>query len=233
MISVITPVYKESLPLLHSTLGHLIGFKKVSEIIVVMTQSDPQAAELNRQVCAHYVDNPRVLTTMTSKAGRATQMNHGVKLAKSKNLLFIHADSTLPTAADQSVLSSLKTSSWGRFDLKLDDPRPVFKIIAWFINRRSALTQICTGDQALFMTRDFFKKVGGFPEQELMEDIEFSSRAKKFTPPAVIKNPVVTSARRWQQHGVIKTVVLMWRLRALYWFGVPPEKLARRYRQAR
>jgi len=233
VISVVMPVYKESSTLLHSTIEHLIRFKGVYEIIIVTTQQDPLAADINRLILTRYADNPQIVPSDADHAGRARQMNQGAKIANSEILLFIHADTRLPEAADDMISASLKIADWGRFDLKLDDQRLVYKILTWFINKRSGLTHICTGDQALFMTRNFFKQVGSFPEQELMEDIEFSIRAKQTSLPAVIKKPVITSARRWKQSGVIKTVILMWRLRALYWLGVPASKLAKLYRQVR
>ena len=199
MISVITPVYKESCTLLRSTIDHLTGFKGVSEIIIVTTHHDPLAADIKQMMLTHYADNPQLVSTVTKNPGRARQMNHGAKTAKSENLLFIHADTVLPAGADDLIAASLKIAGWGRFDLQLDDQRLVFKILTWFINLRSGLTHICTGDQALFMTRSFFKQTGGFPDQDLMEDIEFSIRAKKISLPAVINKPVITSARRWQK----------------------------------
>ena len=232
MISVVTPVFKESFTLLQSSVEHLLSFKHISEIIIVTTPTDPMAVDTKR-LMDRYASNSRVLNCVASEPGRARQMNQGAKSAASEKLLFIHADTQLPAGADEMVLSHLSQSAWGRFDLKLDNQQPIFKVISWFINKRSAMTHICTGDQALFMTRRLYDQVGGFPQQQLMEDIEFSSRAKKISLPVVIKKPVITSARRWQHYGVIKTIVLMWRLRAMYWFGVPADKLARLYRQAR
>ena len=233
MISVITPVYKESVELVRATIAHLSRYRAVSEIIVVTTQSDPFAAQINEALQTHGSDHPALISCATQHPGRARQMNLGAKMANSDSLVFIHADTRLPCAADQMIIDNLRQSQWGRFDVELDDPRPMFRIIGWFMNKRSGLTHICTGDQALYMTTDFYNKVGGFPEQPLMEDIEFSIRSKKYALPAVIKAPVITSARRWQQQGVLKTILLMWRLRLLYWFGVPADKLARLYRQAR
>ena len=233
MISVIVPVYRESPTLVFSTIEHLIGFKGVSEIIIVTTHPDPLAADIKKMISTHYANDSQLISTVADHAGRARQMNQGATRAKSDSLLFIHADTRLPDAADDYIKVSLKSADWGRFDVKLDDQRLVYRVISWFINKRSGLTHICTGDQALFMTHDFFKNAGGFPEQELMEDVEFSIRAKNISLPAVIKKPVITSARRWQQNGVIKTIILMWCLRALYWFGMPVLKLARLYRQVR
>ncbi len=233
MISVIIPVYKESFGLLRSTLDQLICLRCVAEIIVVTTQADPMAAEIHRLILKHYAGDQKLITCMAGQPGRARQMNLGAETASLEILLFIHADTRLPPGADELIVDRLQTTGWGRFDLELDDQRHVFRIIAWFINIRSGLTHICTGDQALFMTRYFFDRVGGFPLQDLMEDIEFSIRAKKISLPAVINKPVVTSARRWQQGGIIKTVCLMWCLRALYWLGMPASELAKLYRQAR
>lgn len=233
MISVITPVYKESPELILATLEHLSGFDMVTEVIIVTTGQDPLAPDIQRLIADAFAGDPRIATQVTERAGRACQMNRGATVAKSENLLFIHADTRLPPAADELILARLQTSDWGRFDVRLDDQRAVFKVLSWFINHRSRLTKICTGDQAIYMSRDFFERIGGFPEQELMEDIEFSIRAKRRSGPSVIKHAVTTSARRWQKGGVVRTVLLMWRLRALYWLGVPASKLALQYRQVR
>ena len=233
MISVITPVYKESPESVVSTIEHLASYDRMAEVIIVTARPDPVAREVQRRISSRFAGNVRIATRETQQAGRARQMNQGARMARSENLLFVHADSRLPAAADDQIVVRLESSDWGRFDVALDDRRPVFKILSWFINQRSRLTHICTGDQALYMRREFFERVGGFPEQELMEDIEFSIRAKEKSLPAVIKPAVITSARRWRQGGVVKTVLLMWRLRALYWIGVPPSKLAAMYRQVR
>lgn len=233
MISVITPVYLESSRLVNSAIEHLASFKGISEIIVVTAEQDPLADEITRLITTLYAGNPRIILSVSDLAGRARQMNLGAKIAQSEYLLFVHADTRLPEAADDLIASRLIDSPWGRFNLKLDDSGTIFRILSCFINWRSRLTHICTGDQALFMTRQFFNQAGGFPEQQLMEDIEFSIRAKKVSLPAVIQKPVITSARRWKHHGVIKTVILMWRLRLLYWFGVPASALAKHYRNAR
>jgi GT2 family glycosyltransferase len=98
------------------------------------------------------------------------------------------------------------------------------------MNWRSRLTGIATGDQTFFMTRDLFEKVGGFPEQPLMEDIEMSKRLKRLSPPLCLSERVETSGRRWDKKGVWKTIFLMWRLRWAYWRGVPANELSRLYR---
>ncbi len=117
--------------------------------------------------------------------------------------------------------------------MRLDSPRLLLRVVAWFMNKRSALTGICTGDQGIFVRRDGFEHLGGYAPIPLMEDIELSRRLKRFSRPARIRTPVVSSARRWEQGGILRTILLMWRLRLLYWLGVSPEWLARQYAAVR
>jgi hypothetical protein len=122
---------------------------------------------------------------------------------------------------------------WGRFDVELAPSSPTLKLIAWMMNHRSRLTGICTGDQAIFVRHDLFNQLGGYADIALMEDIEFTSRLKRIGPAACIPQPLTTSSRRWQQHGVLRTVALMWWLRLQYWVGVSPTRLAKKYYPAR
>lgn len=121
----------------------------------------------------------------------------------------------------------------GCFALRLSGSHPAFRIIEWFINVRSRLTRISTGDQCQFVRRDLFEVMGGFPEQPLMEDVEFARRLKRAGRIACLRDKVTTSSRRWEQHGILRTMLLMWKLRLLYWLGVAPERLAANYRDAR
>ena len=172
--------------------------------------------------------------TVSAVRGRASQMNAGVAARPSRVLLFLHADTRLPDDAQRLILEAVEHgSAWGRFDVRLDSDRPVLRIVAALMNLRSRLTGIATGDQAMFMTRAAFEVVGGFPALPLMEDIEMSRRLKRVGRPACLRQRVTTSARRWQQGGVCRTVWLMWCLRAAYFFGADPAGLARRYGHAR
>ncbi|MBU1263157.1 MAG: TIGR04283 family arsenosugar biosynthesis glycosyltransferase [Gammaproteobacteria bacterium] len=166
---------------------------------------------------------------LSSARGRARQMNAGAARATGVALLFLHADTRLPDDALRAVDFALNRHRWGRFDVRFDSRRPLLRLVARMMNLRSRLTGIATGDQALFMTRTAFESLGGFPEQALMEDIELSRRLKKIGSPACLKTPVVTSARRWEEHGAWRTILLMWRLRWAYWRGAEPAQLARRY----
>ena len=164
--------------------------------------------------------------------GRALQMNAGAKQATGDLLLFLHADTLLPLNADQLVRQALDAGPqvWGRFDVRIEGRPGMLRVIAAMMNLRSRCSGIVTGDQALFMTRAAFDHVGGFADQPLMEDIAMSTRLLKLSRPACLHERVATSGRRWETHGVWRTVLLMWRLRLAYWRGAAPEQLAQRYR---
>ncbi len=167
---------------------------------------------------------------VTSSKGRARQMNAGATQASATNLLFLHADTRLPAEADQQVLAALAAGAvWGRFDVEIEGNAPTLRVVAAFMNLRSRYTGIATGDQAIFVRADSFSQVGGFPDQPLMEDIEISKRLKHIARPACLRTRVTTSGRRWESHGVWRTIVLMWSLRWRYWRGASPEQLARAY----
>ena len=170
-----------------------------------------------------------------SKAGRAIQMNCGAALAETSHLLFLHADTTLPPDGTLLAENALSNSgaTWGRFDVSFDNDSAMMKLIAWSMNQRSSITGICTGDQAIFTTARAFESVGGFPEIPIMEDIELSRRLLKTGRPTRIRTPVETASRRWRQNGVLRTVVIMWWLRFLYFAGISPRVLAKQYRHAR
>lgn len=167
---------------------------------------------------------------VAAEPGRARQMNAGAAEARGRCLWFLHADSRPPHGAPARIEWGLARRAWGRFDVALSGGGPALGLIAAMMNRRSCWTGICTGDQGVFMWRAAFDAVGGFPDQPLMEDVAFSRRAKqRFGRPACVPGPLVTSSRRWERHGLVRTVVLMWRLRAAYALGASPETLHRRY----
>jgi len=171
-------------------------------------------------------------TVLNAQRGRARQMNAGVARASGDIYLFLHADTLLPDSADSLILEALSNSrsGWGRFDVQISGVSVWFPIIARMINLRSRLSGIATGDQAIFVQRELFDQVGGFPDQPLMEDIELSRQLNKLSAPVCLHARVTTSGRRWETRGVIRTVLLMWRLRLAYYLGVPAESLARSYR---
>ena len=170
----------------------------------------------------------RADAVLAAAAGRATQMNAGARAASGAVLLFLHADTALP--ADAAALIAQAGAPWGRFDVTIEGRSTLLPLVAALMNWRSRWTGIATGDQAIFVRREAFDAVGGFPEQPLMEDIELSKRLSRLGRPACLRARVVTSGRRWDQRGAWRTIVLMWRLRLLYWLGVPAERLAAAYR---
>ena len=162
--------------------------------------------------------------------GRATQMNAGAAACPAQVLLFLHADTRLPDNADALVQrATLARHGWGRFDVHIDSPALILRIVGSAMNLRSRWTGMATGDQAMFVRHELFSEVGGFPDIPLMEDIALSKSLKELGPPACLRQRVTTSARRWERHGVWRTIWLMWRLRAAYFFGADPARLATAY----
>jgi len=172
---------------------------------------------------------------LSAERGRARQMNAGAARARDADvLLFLHADTRLPADADERIAAAQAAGArWGRFDVRIDGRSPWLRWIARLMNLRSRLTGICTGDQAIFVERRLFEQLRGFADIPLMEDIEFSRRARALASPAAISAPVVTSGRRWERRGIWPTIWLMWSLRWRYWRGEDPAALARDYRQVR
>ena len=188
------------------------------EVIVADGGSTDGTAGLAAGLCDRVLNTPR---------GRALQMNAGARAATGSALLFLHADTRLPPGADQLVLRSLETGIWGRFDVRIEGRHPLLKVVGCAMSLRSRLTGIATGDQAIFVRREAF---AGFPEIALMEDVAFCKRMKRDGPPACLRAKVLTSGRRWESHGVLRTIVLMWSLRLLYFLGARPERLIRFYK---
>jgi rSAM/selenodomain-associated transferase 2 len=172
---------------------------------------------------------PLASRVITVRRGRGAAMNAGAALGTGEALLFLHADTALPDGADRLIDAALARRVWGRFDLRIAGRHPLLAVVARMINWRSRLTGIATGDQAIFVSRKAFEAVGGFPDLPLMEDIAISRRLKRLCRPFCIATPAVTSGRRWEHNGVIRTILLMWRLRLSYYLGVEPALLAELY----
>ncbi len=219
-LSIILPALNEASGIV-ATLTALQPLRAAGHELIVVDGGSIDATALLASVDADQVIN--------SARGRARQMNAGAAAASGDALLFLHADTRLPAQADSLILDALQNQLWGRFDVEISGRPAMLRVVAGMMNRRSRLTGIATGDQAMFMTRAAFDAAGGYPEQPLMEDIELSKRLKRLGPPACLRERVVTSGRRWEQHGVWRTILLMWRLRFDYWRGVPVERLAARY----
>jgi rSAM/selenodomain-associated transferase 2 len=171
-------------------------------------------------------------TLVTAQRGRAIQMNAGAQQAKGDVLLFLHVDTVLPFDADALMAKALADGAavWGRFDARIEGQSQLLPMVAACMNLRSRLSGVATGDQAMFMTKMAFDQLNGFPIQPLMEDIEMSKRLLKLSRPACLRDKVLTSGRRWDSRGALRTIALMWRLRFAYWRGVSTERLAEQYR---
>ncbi|NKB38998.1 MAG: glycosyltransferase [Gammaproteobacteria bacterium] len=173
---------------------------------------------------------PLVDKLMTGKKGRAHQLNYGAQQAGGHLLLFLHADTLLNEAVRTELLEIASHESvWGRFDVQLSGDHYLYRGIEFCMNTRSRITGIATGDQAIFCNKKLFEEVGGFPEIELMEDITLSANLKKIKWPICSREKVITSSRRWDREGIVKTVLKMLLYRLRYALGAKPEKLAREY----
>jgi rSAM/selenodomain-associated transferase 2 len=220
-LSIVVPALDEA-SVIGATLESLRHLRaRGCEVVVV----DGGSRDATREVAAplaRVIEAPR---------GRAAQMNAGARATSGDILLFLHADTRLVPGADQSLrLGMGRTGArWGRFDVTITGSSPMLRVVARLMNARSRLTGIATGDQAIFVRRDAFESVGGFPEIPLMEDIALSKRLKRLSPPLCLRDRVTTSGRRWERHGTLRTILLMWRLRLAFALGADPQRLARDY----
>ena len=197
---------------------------EVLEVIVVDGSSEDETREIAR---------PLVDRILAGPVGRGRQMNAGAAVARGQILFFLHADTIVPEGFAAAIVTACRYAIGGRFDIVLDAPGLAFRLIENAINLRSRWSGIFTGDQGLFIRRDVFEDLGGFPAQPLLEDLALSRAMRRRGPVAALRQRLRTSVRRWQRHGVVRTVALMWWIRALYCFGVSPERLVRLYRDAR
>lgn len=225
-LSVIVPVRDEA-PVVAAALSRLAPLRaRGCELIVV----DGGSADGTAELAAPHADR-----LILAPPGRALQMNAGAALARAPVLLFLHADCELPVQADRLILDGLQRTGrgWGRFDVAIAGRHPLLPVFAWFMNRRSRLTGICTGDQGLFVRRDLFEACGGYAPIRLMEDIDLTRRLKRRGPPLALRQRIVASGRRWERRGALATMLLMWRLRLAYFAGADPARLAVLYDGAR
>jgi rSAM/selenodomain-associated transferase 2 len=224
MLSVIVPTLDEA----SAIAATLVAARApgCGELIVVDGGSGDDTLEIARRLADRVLSAPR---------GRAAQMNAGARAAAGDVLLFLHADTRLPAGYAGAIGRALADTGvvGGRFDVRLDAPGLPFRVLERAISARSRLTRVATGDQGMFVRRTVFERLGGFPLLPLMEDLALARALKRAGRVACLRETVLTSARRWQRHGVVRTVVLMWTLRLAYYAGVSPARLARVYAHAR
>ncbi|MCH9672389.1 MAG: TIGR04283 family arsenosugar biosynthesis glycosyltransferase [Gammaproteobacteria bacterium] len=221
-LSVIVPVLNEG-----AQIGDFLSVLKpqlgpCDEVIVVDGDSADDTAPRAREAGAQVVAGER---------GRAKQLNAGATAASGQGFVFLHADTVLPPVGLQRVREAFEAGGqWGRFDVCLSGSHPTFRMVERMISWRSRLSGIATGDQAIFISRTCFDEIGGFPDIPLMEDVEISKRLKRQAKPVCLRERVITSSRRWEKNGVLRTIMLMWLLRSAYAVGVRPARLADFYR---
>ncbi len=224
-ISIIIPVLNEK-EMIEKTLKTLQPLRaRGHEVIVVDGGSSDDSVERTKP----FAD--RVIIT---NKGRSRQMNEGTKIASGEILLFLHADTFLPEDADGEILGALQGRiGWGRFDISLSGKHPLLRVVEYLVNLRSRLTGIATGDQAIFVSRELFQSVHGFPDIDLMEDVALSKSLKQKGRPICLRKKVVTSSRRWEKNGILRTILKMWYLRLVYFLGADPNRLSLSYRPVR
>lgn len=220
-LSIIIPLLNEA-ALVQPALQALQGLRSAGvELIVVDGGSDDQSMALAAGLADKILQVDR---------GRARQMNAGAAQARGNTLLFLHIDTRLNLSVDQiAPLFQQNPASWGFFPVQLSGRHKLLRVIERAMNLRSKLTAIATGDQCLYIQRSLFAQLEGFPDIALMEDIALCKRLRKHCRPGVMPVSVVTSSRKWERQGIVKTVCLMWRLRLAYFLGAKPGQLAKSY----
>ncbi len=220
-LRIVVPVLDEG-PALASRLAALQPLRaRGAELVVV----DGGSTDESWRIACLHADQ-----VLLAPRGRAAQMQAGAAAATASTLLFLHADTVLPPGADRLIAQAIEAGAlWGRFDVRIDSRRPLLRLVSAMVNLRSRHTGVATGDQAIFVRRALFEQVGGFADTALMEDVALSKTLRRHGPPACLRARVTTSARRWEKHGALRTIVLMWALRARYVLGADPAALAARY----
>jgi rSAM/selenodomain-associated transferase 2 len=222
--SIIIPALNEE-QAIANCLSAIQGYREIAEVIVVDGGSTDNTYKQARPLCDRVIVSDR---------GRAIQMNAGANCAVGDVLIFLHADTFLPEEALNRITTNINhRQQWGRFDVELRGSHPMLLVVAKLMNWRSRLTGIATGDQVIFVTKQLFEAVGRYPEIAIMEDVALSKNLKLVCPPVCLVDKAISSGRRWEQFGVLKTILLMWSLRLRYFFGIDPATLAQLYREGK
>ena len=220
-LSIVIPTLNES-DQIEQCLNNLQPLRhRGHEIIVVDGGSNDNTVPLASSLCDRIIQSER---------SRSIQMNAGSASASGQCILFLHADTDLPEDVVDIFSKIINIENvWGRFDIQLSGQSWMFRIIETCMNIRSRATGIATGDQVIFVGKELFSKVNGFPEIALMEDVAISKLLIKFSKPICFTEKVVSSSRRWKENGIIKTIIKMWIIRLLYYFQFDTERLAKLY----
>lgn len=222
-ISIIIPTLNEATQI--ATTLHHAQTADCVEIIIVDAGSQDKTVE-----CAQ---NLGVRVFVAPQPGRAAQMNFGATQATGEILLFLHTDTRLPLGYDVLIREALANSDVvaGAFLLAIDGTQPGLRWVEKMVSWRSRFWQFPYGDQALFLTAQTFKDLGGFPDLPIMEDFEFIRSLKRQGKIAIAPAAVLTSARRWQKLGILRTTLINQLIVLGYFLGISPQKLRYWYRQ--
>ena len=225
MLDVVVPMLNEACAIA-ATLTALRKGAPRATIIVADGGSTDQSVAIARPLCDALI---------ATSAGRARQMNAGAAASRGDAIVFVHADTRVPKDFADAIASAMNDPATvgGRFDVTLDDPELRYRMVGRMISLRSRVMRSATGDQAIFVRRAVFERLGGFAEIALCEDVEFVRRLRRCGRIACLRTRVVTSARRWQRDGVARTILRMWVIKSLFLMGVAPEWLKRHYVDAR
>jgi rSAM/selenodomain-associated transferase 2 len=223
-ISIVIPVLNEEKHITATVAA--LPRSQPHELVIVDGGSSDRTAEICNRLGA---------TVLLSSRGRARQMNFGARRASGDVLLFLHADTRLPDSAFDDIQQALSNPQCvgGHFDVQLDGAHWMLGVIGAMISLRSRLSQVATGDQAIFVRREVFAELGGYPDIPLMEDVAFARALKRKGRVACLRSRVLTSARRWERDGVWRTILKMWALKSLYLAGISPLRLKRYYGDTR
>ena len=220
MISIIIPTRNEERDIFNTVISlQDLRNQKLCEIILV----DGMSVDKTVNIATQYVD--KIITTAPN---RGRQMNKGAEKAIGETLVFLHADTEI--TKDNCIRDIRNFHEWGFFKLSFDKKDLKYTILSFLINLRSILFNYATGDQVIFIKKELFKKIGGFPDFEIMEDVYICSKLKKFLKPIILKSYVETSARRWEINGFLRTIFKMRMLRLLYYMKIKPSKLKSYYK---
>ncbi len=225
-LSIIIPALNEA-AIIVRTLSSLQPLRDAGhEVILADGGSEDATVGLSEPFLDRLIQSPR---------GRGRQMNAGARVATGEIFLFLHADTLLPEGADRLITEGMKSQKkrWGRFDVRLSGDHPLLRIVEELMNLRSRFTGVATGDQGIFVERELFEATGGFPDVDLMEDVALSKILKPHGRPLCLRQRVLTSGCRWENNGILRTVLLMWKLRLFYFLGSDPKYLARLYKPLR
>lgn len=220
-ISIIIPTLNESKNI-KATLASTSNSRNV-EVIVVDGGSQDNTVGI-AQSCG--------VKVIPGYQNRACQMNAGAMNATGEILLFLHADTLLPANFDRMIRSTLQQPNTvaGAFSLRINAPQIGLRLVEWGVKWRSKYLQMPYGDQAIFITKDKFNDLGGFPELPIMEDFELIRHLKRLGKITLIGVPVTTSPRRWLKKGILQTTLINQIVIIAYFLGISPQRIRSWYR---